>query len=99
MLNSEYYESRHHSKIQNGQHKQKSDHHTLARQNNIKKNEYYKRCAVYPLLYKEKLPSFFIGRVFHENLMEHSDKLPIFPAAASDVTCKYSTEYDDLKNE
>jgi hypothetical protein len=31
--------------------------------------------------------------------MEHSDKLPIFPAAASDVTCKYSTEYDDLKNE
>ncbi len=39
------------------------------------------------------------GGAFYENLMEHSVELPIFPATtASDVTCKYSTEYDDLKN-
>ncbi len=55
-------------------------------------------CAAHPLLYEEKLPSF-TGGAFHENLMEHSARLPIFPAAASDVTCKYSTQYDDLKNE
>ncbi len=38
------------------------------------------------------------GGAFYENLMEQSVKLHIYPAAASDVTCKYSTEYDDLKN-
>ncbi len=36
------------------------------------------------------------GGAFYENLMEQSVELPIFPAAASDVTCKSSTEYDDL---
>ncbi len=50
-------------------------------------------------IYKEKLPSF-TGGAFHENLMEHYVKIPYLPSRRLwRITCKYSTEYDDLKNE